>query len=115
MRLSRDERLCQIVETVLILERGQESPTIARIAKRLGLSVSTRLRQMVNDLAKVGMFERIETLHWNKVPRMVYKINPRYTEIQDASEFIALCSSYGYQVPMFGNDSSISHDKGANP
>lgn len=115
MRLSRNERLCQIVDTVLILERGQESPTVSKIAKKLGLSVSSRLRDMVNDLVAVGMFVKIETLHWNKAPRMVYKINPSYTEIPDLKAFADVCAGFGYQIPLSGFDSPISHDKVAKP
>lgn len=111
LHFKREERLCQIVESVLMLERGGASPTIAAIAKEIGMRPSTLVRSMVNDLAQVGMFSKIETKHWNGAQKFVYKINPRYQEIPDLQSFAAICAGYGYRIPLSGFSSPITHDK----
>jgi len=73
--------MTEIIVTVELLSRIGKPATLAAIAKRLKLSPSTALRNMVNDLAEDDLLSKYKTHHWNGVVRYVYAV--RLDEIEN--------------------------------
>lgn len=68
--LRRHERLNEIIITALgQRQNGKRTFTNARMAKWLGLSVSSRLKRMLDELVEEGWLQREEKIHrssWHK-------------------------------------------------
>lgn len=96
-RHSRDERKIQIVKEVELLTRAGKSATVNSIAKRLNYSVSTLLRNMINELADVGILTRQKGTHWNGFDRYTYGIDYVNVRIQFSDLWAHVTQSIGDQ------------------
>lgn len=71
----RDTRYAQILLACVALERRGKRPTVASIAREIGMSVSGHLRAIIYDVVDLGYLHRLDEVHWNGRDAKVFLVN----------------------------------------
>lgn len=64
-----------MVIAAMQIEYENKHPTVSLVCNRLGMSVSTHARGIMNELADGGYLTKIESVHWNGRQAFVYQVN----------------------------------------
>jgi predicted transcriptional regulator len=100
-RMDRKGRKKQIVFAVAKWNASGEGATTSRIAHELKLAVSTKLKNMVDELAKDGVLRKQVGEHWNGEPRHLYNLNYATLRRRNPTLYREVVAVYGEQQTLW--------------
>jgi hypothetical protein len=99
----RDDRYPQIIKACIVIERRGQRPTVASIAKYMGLSVSSHLRGIINELTvgEYPVLHKLEEVHWNGKKTYVYLVDHASLYANCYQWYNIIVAEIGVQTTLF--------------